>query len=96
MDEKKSGGLAMNIGVHLFDMLIWVFGHPAEVIVNEYTNTTISGELNLCTAYVKFTLSIDKNLDPKREIIIDGEKIDFTSGFKELHTEVYKNNKGDL
>ena len=24
--EEKSGGLAMNIGIHLFDMMLWVFG----------------------------------------------------------------------
>jgi len=91
MDEKKSGGLAMNIGVHLFDMLIWLFGHPSKIKVTKYTDDTVSGEMDLCTANVKFTLSIDKNLEPKREIIIDGDKIDFTTGFKDLHTEVYKN-----
>ena len=105
-DEEKSGGLAMNIGVHFFDLLLWLFGREEKIEVHFYDKNKISGYLELEKASVSYFLSIDKNDLPKdnlnksrtsfRSLTIEGEEIDFSSGFEDLHTIVYeKILKGD-
>lgn len=99
--KSKSGGLAANIGIHFFDMLSWVFGDPKESLVTELGDKTISGELTLDRATIKWTLSIDESLLPEgvlaaggrafRSLVIDGEEIDFSAGFTDLHTVTYQN-----
>lgn len=96
---EKSGGIATNIGIHLFDLLIWLFGSPvhSEVTLNE--QRSMKGELELENAYVSWFLSLNFSDVPDivkptrttyRSIRIDDEEIEFTEGFTELHTEVYK------
>jgi len=96
-DNSKSGGLVMNIGVHLFDMLVWIFGKPLNVEVHHSDDKKISGYLELENARVKWLLSIDKKDLPKdsksssfRLITINGESTEFSDGFTDLHTAVYK------
>ncbi|MBD3422062.1 MAG: oxidoreductase [Chitinivibrionales bacterium] len=98
---EKSGGLATNIGVHFFDMLMWIFGAVEGFEVHQSTPTRISGTLELQQARVKWFLSIDRNDLPDyckkngqptcRSIKIDGEELEFSGGFADLHTAVYKN-----
>ena len=101
-DVDKSGGLAANIGVHFFDMLIWIFGDVKLINVN-HTETSSNGTLILDNANVKFDLSIDKDDLPWdewkafRSIKIDGEEVEFSDGFTELHNISYEkiiNNEG--
>lgn len=88
-NKAKSGGLAMNIGVHLFDMLLWVFGE-----VETFSDRC----LQLKKAKVDWTLSIDYNKIPEhikpqrqyRKLTVNGQEIDFTNGFAELHTKSYE------
>ena len=87
-DINKSGGLAMNIGVHLFDLLIHLFGKVNNVAVIENSAHRVIGGLKLEKADVEFTLSIKG--EKKRLMYIDGKPVDFTEGFDNLHTEVYK------
>lgn len=89
-DESKSGGLAMNIGVHFFDMLQWVFGPAEEFKVDAKTSETVSGTAILSKADVHWHLSISQG-EKRRSLLVDGNPIDFTEGFDELHTEVYRN-----
>jgi len=94
-DPERSGGLAMNIGIHLFDMLIWVFGSVKKVCVEGYTDTWIEGTLTLEGAEVDWLLSTDHEDVPKdgpaeRSMVVDGNPVVFTGGFEDLHTEVYK------
>jgi UDP-N-acetyl-2-amino-2-deoxyglucuronate dehydrogenase len=96
-DESKSGGLATNIGVHLFDLLIWVFGSVKSFALESISQHKINGTIELENADVTFLLSIDKNDLPLkigkntyRSLIIDGKEIEFSEGFTDLHTEVYK------
>lgn len=99
-DEKKSGGLSTNIGVHFFDMLTWIFGTMKKVEVKEKSPTMESGYVELERAKVNWMLSVDKNLLPKealaagkttfRSIKIDGEEFEFSEGFTELHNRVYE------
>ena len=97
-NEEKSGGITTNIGIHLFDLLIWLFG---EVQVNEvhlYEKNRAGGFLELKNANIQWFLSIEKDDLPSEEhkigltyrsVNIDGEEINFSSGFSELHTNVY-------
>ena len=99
-DEKKSGGVATNIGVHFFDMLVWIFGSVKSNTVHVYQPQRAAGFLELEKARVRWFLSIDKNdlpFSPEsnksmtyRSIKVDGDEIEFSGGFTDLHTESYK------
>lgn len=97
---ERSGGLATNIGIHFFDLLIWLFGgvNSSEVHLSEPRR--MAGFIELDNARVKWFLSIDQNDLPDaiqakeqrtyRSITVDGEEIEFSGGFTDLHTIVYK------
>jgi len=99
-DKSKSGGIATNIGVHFFDMLCWIFGEQLNIKVFKNDSKVSSGSLELKKANVKWFLSTDKNYLPEqirlkgmttyRSITIDGEEIEFSDGFTDLHTRVYE------
>ncbi len=96
-DESKSGGLATNIGIHLFDLLIWLFGNVLEYKVESRSKERMKGKLILEKAEVDWFLSVDRNDLPTdcknkslRELVIDGERIEFSEGFTDLHTKVYE------
>ena len=95
----KSGGIATNIGVHFFDMLIHVFGPVRESVLHQRSASRAGGYLELSRARVKWFMSIDRaDLPPAaangqttwRSIRIDGEELEFSSGFTDLHTESYR------
>ena len=99
-DESKSGGIATNIGVHFFDMLSWVFGNVCKNIVHFNSQSTSSGYLEFKRARVRWFLSIDSKELPEniiskgqktfRSITIQNEEFEFSDGFTDLHTDVYK------
>ncbi|MCK9328082.1 MAG: Gfo/Idh/MocA family oxidoreductase [Bacteroidales bacterium] len=90
-DPKRSGGLAMNIGVHFFDLLLWKFGGLVDFGEHrQVSRDTIEGEFWLERARVKYSLSVDSSLPAKREVTVNGTAIDLTTGFDNLHTEVYR------
>ncbi|MHC4115219.1 MAG: Gfo/Idh/MocA family protein [Planctomycetota bacterium] len=99
-DVNKSGGIATNIGIHFFDMLTWIFGSVRENIVHVYEPTRAAGFLELEHARVRWFLSLDRNdlpAEPEpgkpktyRSITIDGEEVEFSSGFSDLHVESYQ------
>jgi UDP-N-acetyl-2-amino-2-deoxyglucuronate dehydrogenase len=98
-EAAKSGGIATNIGIHFFDMLTWVFGDVKENIVEKHTSDTASGVLVLERARVKWFLSIDYTQIPSlvreqgkrtyRTLSMEGEEIEFSDGFTDLHTLSY-------
>jgi len=95
-DNQKSGGIATNIGIHFFDMLIWIFGNVRENVTHLLKRDKASGYLELERARVRWHLSIDKNNLPGgqrtyRRITIDGDELEFSDGFTDLHTLVYQN-----
>jgi UDP-N-acetyl-2-amino-2-deoxyglucuronate dehydrogenase len=100
-DLNKSGGIATNIGVHFFDMLTWVFGDVIENVVHEHSSDTASGFLHLERARVKWFLSIDYSKIPEdvkltgkrtyRTLKMEGDEIEFSDRFTELHTKSYRN-----
>lgn len=99
-DESKSGGIATNIGIHFFDMLIWIFGKPLETKVNIHTHDRAAGYLKLEKADVSWFLSINYDTLPSdlkengfrtfRSISVDKKEIEFSDGFTDLHTRSYE------
>ncbi len=99
-DESKSGGIASNIGVHFYDMLTWIFGDVEENIVNLKTPFANAGTLKLKHANVRWFLSVVYDYIPDeikaqgqrtyRSITVDGEEIEFSGGFTDLHTRSYE------
>jgi len=99
-DIQKSGGVATNIGVHFFDMLSWIFGETKQNVVHVSGKNKASGFLELEKARVRWFLSLDYNDIPDeikksgkrtfRSITVDGEDIEFSDGFTELHTDTYR------
>ena len=99
-DIQKSGGVATNIGVHFFDMLGWIFGDMKDLIVDKSQPDKVSGYLELQRARVRWQLSLDYNDIPGhiretgqrtyRSITIEGEEIEFSGGFTDLHTVAYQ------
>ncbi len=99
-DLGKSGGVATNIGIHFFDMLMWVFGSVKNMEVHRNTHDSAAGFLELDNAEVRWFMSINANHLPDaqkqagkrtyRSLSMDGKEIDFTAGFEELHTQTYK------
>lgn len=98
--EDKSGGIATNIGVHFYDMLHFIFGNLQENIVHYSSDTKAAGYLEYENARVRWFLSIDyadvpgevKKLGQRtyRSITVNGEEMEFSGGFADLHTTSYQ------
>lgn len=98
--EDKSGGLAMNLGVHFFDLLGWLFGPVEESALHLRTPGRMAGWLSFERARVRWLLSVDLQDVPAtaraagktawRSLTIDGQEVEFSDGFGDLHTRVYE------
>jgi UDP-N-acetyl-2-amino-2-deoxyglucuronate dehydrogenase len=98
--QDKSGGVATNIGVHFFDLLSWLFGPVANIRVYHSDNSRMSGFIELERARVRWFLSVDSQDLPfpskvggkttYRSITVDGQAVEFSEGFTDLHTRVYE------
>lgn len=98
--QDKSGGVASNIGVHFFDMLMWIFGSMQQYEVHHIDDRKMAGYLELEHANVRWFLSVDGDDVPEearaagkttfRSIKVDGEEFEFSEGFTDLHTLVYQ------
>jgi UDP-N-acetyl-2-amino-2-deoxyglucuronate dehydrogenase len=98
-DEAKSGGVATNIGVHFFDMLAHVFGSTTKNVVHLRDANRAAGYLECGRAKIRWFLSIDPQDLPDgvrgakttyRSVTLDGEDIEFSDGFTDLHTRSYE------
>ncbi|WP_282128806.1 Gfo/Idh/MocA family protein [Roseobacter litoralis] len=98
-DAGKSGGIATNIGVHFYDMLSFVFGPIKSSVVHYRALDASAGYLEFEQARVRWVLSINRAHLPAhtpqgqsthRSITIDGEEIEFSGGFTDLHTASYQ------
>jgi UDP-N-acetyl-2-amino-2-deoxyglucuronate dehydrogenase len=98
--EDKSGGVATNIGVHFFDLLLWLFGPLQGLKTYHSDGNRMSGFIELEHARVRWFLSVDKSDLPEvakfngkttfRSITVDGTEVEFSEGFTDLHTRVYE------
>ncbi len=99
-EESKSGGIATNIGIHFFDMLLWIFGEVKEVTMEKYETDHASGFIKLTRANVRWFLSINEAHLPEavrmqgkrtfRSLQMNGHEIEFSEGFTDLHTASYQ------
>jgi UDP-N-acetyl-2-amino-2-deoxyglucuronate dehydrogenase len=99
-DESKSGGIATNIGIHFFDMLLWIFGGLKGLEVISLAPDHAAGSLLLENARVKWSLSINYDHLPEevkatgkrtfRSLTMEGNEIEFSEGFTDLHTRSYE------
>jgi UDP-N-acetyl-2-amino-2-deoxyglucuronate dehydrogenase len=99
-DESKSGGIATNIGIHFFDMLLWVFGPLKNLRIDKYDDDSAAGYLELERARVNWMLSINEDHLPSdvkqkgkrtyRSLKMDEREIEFSDGFTDLHTKSYR------
>lgn len=97
-DNEKSGGIGTNIGIHFFDMLMWLFGRPLKTELHLRENNRMGGFIELPNADVEWFLSLEasdiqdsvKDQRTYRSITINGEEIEFSGGFTDLHTRVYE------
>lgn len=98
-DPHKAGGIATNIGVHFFDLLVHVFGGVRSNVLHLREDTRNAGYLELERARVRWFLSVDRGDLPEgagrngpsyRSLTMDGEEFEFSGGFADLHTESYR------
>ncbi|GLQ35960.1 oxidoreductase [Amylibacter marinus] len=99
-DVNKSGGIATNIGVHFFDMLYFLFGNLQDNVTHMNEPTKAAGFLEYENARVRWVLSLDETDVPAklrdqgqrtyRSITVNGEEIEFSGGFTDLHTRSYQ------
>ena len=97
---EKSGSIATNIGVHFFDMLIWIFGPVQQNTIHIHQQDVAAGLLSLKHARVRWFLSVNEAYLPKealrnglrtfRSITVDGQEVEFSGGFTDLHTHSYQ------
>ncbi len=100
-NPERSGGLAMNIGFHFFDLLLWIFGGVSQSTLLENTPQTMRGELVLDQADVSWELSVDRGRLPPgppsatanqafRRLIVDERELDLSPSFGAMHSRVYE------
>ncbi|MBL6873447.1 MAG: Gfo/Idh/MocA family oxidoreductase [Flavobacteriales bacterium] len=99
-DISKSGGIATNIGIHFYDMLTWIFGSVKQNVCHVSDEDKAAGFLELERARVRWFLSVNYDLIPDhikatgqrtfRSITVEGEEIEFSGGFTDLHTKSYE------
>lgn len=98
-DVEKSGGVAMNVGIHFFDLMLWLFGKAEKHELHLSQPDKMAGVVEMENARVRWFLSVDRNDLPVeavakgkpafRSLTIDSEEIEFSDGFTDLHTRVY-------
>lgn len=98
--EERSGGIVVNIGIHLFDLLLWLFGAVRESRTHLLEHRRAAGFLHMARARVRWLLSTDPADLPVpsvggrqgtfRSIVVDGEELNFSEGLGDLHTKVYR------
>lgn len=99
-DGYKSGGIAANIGIHFFDLLLWLFGESTDYAVHLSEPRRMAGYLRLARARVRWFLSVDESDLPEsarlsggrtfRAMTVDGRAVEFSDGFADLHTACYR------
>jgi UDP-N-acetyl-2-amino-2-deoxyglucuronate dehydrogenase len=98
--EERSGGIVTNIGIHFFDLLMWLFGPVEHSSVHLHESRRVAGALELAKARVVWFLSAEPRDLPFpaqpgirttfRSISVDGQEVEFSDGFTNLHTRVYE------
>jgi len=92
---KRSGGVLFNLGIHYFDLLLYLFGQPKKfktLTLNEKTGTgVLEGKNYIC----KWKVSTDEKKENQRRVFkINGKNYNFSSkdnlSYENLHRFVYQ------
>ncbi len=95
-DPARSGGVEANIGVHLFDLVTYLFGQMSSAQLTDAGPRHLAGTVSLADATVRFRVSVRKEdlpatvSTPIRKFLVDGEAFDLSTGFEDLHLESYR------
>lgn len=99
-EQMKSGGIITNIGIHLFDLMMWFFGREEHAELHLLNEKKAAGFVRMKNANLRWYLSIDADNHPHgperegnrpyRSITIDGKEVEFSGGFTDLHTLCYQ------
>lgn len=101
-DERRSGGVATNIGVHFYDLLTYFFGRPIRNTVHHRACDCVGGALEFDGALIRYFLSINgrdlpaeahgqKELNKATRRLVMGDRVCELSGdFTRLHTASYE------
>jgi len=90
-DINKSGGLLFNIGVHYFDLLVYLFGKPLSGNITSKEKGAQSGIIKFNNADAKWELSVNQPIDNQyRYLRIDGKEVNLSQNFENLHTRTYE------
>lgn len=89
-DAKSSGGLITNIGIHMLDLLLWIFGDVVDAKVRVNEPRIVGGDLQLTRANVSWLLAVEPTAKPMRLLTVNGVNVEFTDGFEGLHRKVYE------
>lgn len=98
--EERSGGVVTNIGIHLFDLMIWLFGGVQDFTVHAHDKRRVSGVIELERARVRWYLSVNPGDLPFaptpggrmtfRSLTVNGQELEFSDGFGDLHARIYE------
>lgn len=88
-DVEMSGGILMNIGIHMFDLMIHLFGDAVTYSTDFIDECSAKGRIQFKNVTVDYDLSIMQHLKPTRRLEINDYTHDF-EGFEDLHTESYR------
>jgi len=89
-DVEKSGGVLFNIGIHLFDLLLCLFGD--QYIIKRWRGNTRyqEGELRIGKFDIGIALDITDDSAPIRCLSIGNKEFDLSKNFTDLHIKSYK------
>ena len=95
-NKKRSGGILFNLGIHYFDMLLYLFGPAVKAEVKYFSDKLAIGEIRGKNYECEWKVSTIADKDRQRRVFkINGEKYNFSSkdnlSYENLHREVYKN-----
>lgn len=99
-DANRSGGILLNIGVHLFDVLLWIFGASEGCLLLRKAPDRAYGELRTARAVIRWGLSVrgqdlpagvrQRGVSSWRHIDVKGLSCEALDDIEDLHGAVYR------
>ena len=92
---ERSGGVLFNIGIHYFDLLLYLFGEPTKLLTKSLTDRTGTGTIEGKNYSVNWKVTIEEPKETQRRVFkINGVNYNFSSkenlAYENLHFYVYK------
>lgn len=78
--SERSGGILFNLGIHYFDLLLYLFGEPVEISTQLLTEKTGEGVIKSKNYLCNWRISAEAPKDGQRRLFkINGVNYDFSS-----------------